>query len=90
MRRPARRTEWSCGARGGLAGRPSPAYASSGSPRIAFCDGNRALWGQEVDGVRVHSVEDAAAAFGKDATFVITIWGPHDQEERWPPAAKGA
>jgi FkbM family methyltransferase len=47
---------------------------------LAFCDSNHALWGASIEGIRVLSVSDAAARFGRDATFVITIWGPHDRE----------
>ncbi len=53
---------------------------SMGIEPLAFCDSNRALWGSELDGLSVMSVEDAVAAHGDDATFVITIWGPHDRE----------
>lgn len=51
-----------------------------GQEPIAFCDNSRALWGNAIDGVPVVSVEEAAAAHGHDAVFVITIWGPHDRE----------
>lgn len=47
---------------------------------LGFCDSNQLLWGRDVDGIPVVSPEDAAARYGKDATFVITIWGPHDRE----------
>jgi FkbM family methyltransferase len=44
----------------------------------AFCDSSQALWGTEVQGVPVMSPRDAATRYGVDATFVVTIWGPHD------------
>jgi FkbM family methyltransferase len=47
---------------------------------LLFCDSNPALWGRDVDGIAVVSPEDAAGRHGSDATFVITIWGPHDRE----------
>ena len=47
---------------------------------LALCDSNSALWGSMVAGIGGVSPEDAAAAHGHDAAFVITIWGPHDRE----------
>lgn len=47
---------------------------------LAFCDSNPALSGRRVERVPVMSPEEAAARFGRHATFVITIWGPHDRE----------
>ena len=46
----------------------------------AFCDSNAALWGTTIDGVPVMSPAAAAEEFGRQATFVITIWGPHDRD----------
>ncbi len=42
---------------------------------LAFCDNNPLLWGEKVEGVRVFSLPEAAAKYGRDAVFVITIWG---------------
>ena len=41
---------------------------------LAFVDNKAALWGEEVDGVRVQSPEEAAHAFGRTALFVVAIW----------------
>lgn len=59
--------------------------ALSGLRRIgveprAFCDSNAALWGTSIDGVPVTSPVAAADKFGRQAAFVITIWGPHDRD----------
>ena len=51
-----------------------------GQEPIAFCDSNRAIWGTTIDGIPVVSIEEASTVHGADATFVITIWGPHDSE----------
>ena len=51
-----------------------------GQEPVAFCDSNHAIWGKAIDGIPVMSVEEASAVHGSDATFVITIWGPHDLE----------
>lgn len=40
-----------------------------------FVDSNKTRWGQELDGVKVFSPEQAAELFGDRATFVVTIWG---------------
>jgi FkbM family methyltransferase len=42
---------------------------------LAFADNSKRLHGTEVNGVKVHSVEDAVARFNDRATFVVTIWG---------------
>ncbi|MDR3568518.1 MAG: FkbM family methyltransferase [Syntrophobacteraceae bacterium] len=41
---------------------------------VAFVDNNRALWDKAVAGVKVMSPESAAAAYGRKAAFVVTIW----------------
>ena len=43
------------------------------TPR-AFVDNNRALWGTEIDGLAVLSPDDAAARFGQDALWLITVY----------------
>jgi FkbM family methyltransferase len=60
---------------GGLGRRTLKGLRARGTEPIAFCDNNRALWGNEVDGVRVLSLGEAAARYGRDAAFVITVWG---------------
>jgi FkbM family methyltransferase len=46
---------------------------SHGIEPLAFADNAAAIWGQEIEGVRVLSPVDAAAKFGRSAVFVITI-----------------
>jgi FkbM family methyltransferase len=48
---------------------------AAGIKPVAFCDNNPALWGSEIDGVPVLPLEQAAAKYGSEAAFVITIWG---------------
>ena len=43
---------------------------------LAFCDNNPAIWGTEVEGTPVVSPADAAASFGENAAFFVTIWHP--------------
>lgn len=40
----------------------------------AFADNNQALWGKEVEGVKVLSPAEAARQFGPDVPFVVTIY----------------
>jgi FkbM family methyltransferase len=47
----------------------------AGIEPLAFADNNPELWNTWIDGVQVFSPTDAAAKFGRTATFVITIWG---------------
>ena len=42
---------------------------------LAFADNDPAVWGTEIDGVQVISPGDAAEKYGRQAVFVITIWG---------------
>ncbi|MCK9391027.1 MAG: FkbM family methyltransferase [Syntrophales bacterium] len=41
---------------------------------LAFADNNSDLWGRDIDGLKVMSVEDAANKFGQNSVFVIAIW----------------
>ena len=41
---------------------------------LAYVDNNTALWGTEVDGLEIMSPEDAAARFGPDVLWLITIY----------------
>jgi hypothetical protein len=52
-----------------------PKLRSAGVKVRAFCDNNRELWGECLEGVPVLSPKDAADQYGADAAFVITIWG---------------
>jgi FkbM family methyltransferase len=53
----------------------------AGIEPVAFCDNNRALWNTTVEGLHVFATEDAAARFGANAAFVVTVWGAlgHDR-----------
>ena len=55
-----------------------------GRTALAFADNAEQLWGSTIDGVPVLSPAEAAARFGKSATFVVTIWragGTHRYEQ---------
>ena len=52
----------------------------AGVEPLAFADNNPALWNTRVEGVDVMSLVDAAERFGKNATFVVTIWGAFSTE----------
>jgi FkbM family methyltransferase len=41
---------------------------------LCFVDNNTALWGEEVNGVRVMSPAEGAQQYGSDAVFLITVW----------------
>lgn len=47
---------------------------SLGIEPLAFADNNKSLWGKEINGIRVLSVNNAVDRFGTSAAFVITIW----------------
>jgi FkbM family methyltransferase len=44
---------------------------------LALCDNNELLWGTDIHGIPVLSVQQAAAQFGGDALFLIAVWNPH-------------
>ena len=46
----------------------------AGVKPLAFADNNPKLWGTEFEGFRVYSAQDAAARFGADTPFVVTIY----------------
>ncbi|MGO9109566.1 MAG: FkbM family methyltransferase [Thermoguttaceae bacterium] len=41
---------------------------------LAFSDNAAALWGKDIDGLKVLSPVDAAARFGRSATFVVCVF----------------
>jgi len=51
-----------------------------GQPPVAFADNNPALRGTTIEGVPVYSVADAAARFGHDAAFLVTIWNSRSKD----------
>jgi FkbM family methyltransferase len=59
---------------GPLGQRTSAALLAANRPPAAFADNNSAKWGAIIDGVPVLSPDAAAAAYGKTALFVVTIY----------------
>ena len=59
---------------GGLGKKTLAGLRRIGIEPLAFADNNETLWGKEVNGVHVFSLEEAAKKFGKSAAFVVTIW----------------
>jgi hypothetical protein len=60
---------------GGLGKRTLAGLRKIGIEPVAFCDNNSTLCGTEIAGVPVLSLPVAAEKYGRDAAFVITIWG---------------
>jgi len=60
---------------GNLGVRTLRGLRSLGIEPLAFSDRNPALWGRDIEGLRVLSPGAAAAQFGDSAVFLITIWG---------------
>ena len=60
---------------GGLGRRTLRGLRALGIEPLAFSDNNPALWGKDVEGLRVLAPADAIARHGADAAFVLTIWG---------------
>ncbi len=59
---------------GGLGRKTLAGLRRLGIEPLAFADNNPSLWGIDVDGVKVLSLQDAAKKFSQNAAFVITIW----------------
>ncbi len=59
---------------GGLGKKTLAGLRSVGIEPLAFADNNPTLWGKDINGVQVMSLEDAANEFGQNSVFVITIW----------------
>ncbi|HEY6211091.1 MAG TPA: FkbM family methyltransferase [Vicinamibacterales bacterium] len=62
---------------GGLGRQTLGCLRSIGVDPLAFSDNNTKTWNTSVDGVAVLSPRDAAAQFGRDALFIVTIWNPY-------------
>jgi FkbM family methyltransferase len=65
---------------GGLGRRTLAGLRALGRTPVAFVDNNRANWHSAIDGVPVLPPDEAAARYGRTATFIVTIWragGPH-------------
>ncbi len=59
---------------GGLGRKTLAGLRRIGIEPLAFADNNPQLWGKQVEGLQVFSVEDAAQRFGQRAAFIVTIW----------------
>jgi hypothetical protein len=59
---------------GGLGKRAVAQLKSIGIVPLAITDNRQSLWGGMLDGLAILSPTDAAARFGTDASFLITIW----------------
>lgn len=59
---------------GGLGKKTLAGLRSIGIEPRAFADNNPNLWGKEISGVQVMSLEEAATKFGQNSVFIITIW----------------
>lgn len=59
---------------GGLGRKTLAGLRRVGIEPLAFADNDASRWGGDVDGVPVISPRDAAASYGRDAAFVVTIW----------------
>ncbi len=59
---------------GGLGKKTLAGLRRIGIEPLAFADNNSALWGKEINGVQVMSLENAVSQFGQNSAFVITIW----------------
>lgn len=68
-----------CGA-GGLGRKTLAALRRVGLTPIAFADNNPNLADQSVQGVPVYRAADAVKQFGRDAVFIVTIWGAHSRD----------
>jgi FkbM family methyltransferase len=65
---------------GGLGRRILAGLRANDVEPLAFADNSPARQGTLVDGLRVLSAQDAAAEFGSQAIFIVSIWGansPH-------------
>jgi FkbM family methyltransferase len=59
---------------GGLGKRTLAGLRRVGIEPRAFCDNTPGLWGRQVEGVPVYSLQDAAERFRANCAFLITIW----------------
>jgi FkbM family methyltransferase len=59
---------------GGIGRKTLAGLRKLGIEPLAFADNNSKLWEKPLHGVPVLSPKEAAAQYGKTATFVVTIW----------------
>jgi FkbM family methyltransferase len=59
---------------GNLGRQAASALRGIGIRPLAFADNNPALWGNQIDEIGVLPPLDAAALYGKDSIFLVTIW----------------
>jgi FkbM family methyltransferase len=62
---------------GGLGRQTLGCLRSIGIEPLAITDNNARLWGTQVEGVQALPPADAAARYGSDALFIVTIWNPY-------------
>jgi len=65
---------------GGVGRRALAGMRDYGAEPIAFCDNDSGLWGTFLEGIPVLAPLEAAQRWGREAAFVVTIWGanrPH-------------
>jgi len=60
---------------GGLGRRIARALKQAGVTPVVFCDNNRSLWGDEVEGIAAMAPSAAIRAFPQ-AVFMVCIWHP--------------
>ncbi|MGA8669988.1 MAG: FkbM family methyltransferase [Terracidiphilus sp.] len=59
---------------GNLGRRAARALQEIGIRPLAYSDNNQERWGTQIDGIDVLSPAEAAAVYGRDSTFLVTIW----------------
>ena len=59
---------------GGLGRKTLAGLRRLGIEPLAFADNNPSLWGKDINGVQVFSLQDAVEKFGQSAAFIVTIW----------------
>jgi len=65
---------------GGFGRRTLAGLRRAGIEPRAFCDNRADLWGRDVEGVPVYSPQDAAARYGDNSAFVVTIWNGQSKD----------
>jgi FkbM family methyltransferase len=61
---------------GNLGRQALKALRSIGILPLCFSDNNEERWGKNIDDLEVMAPKEAAAIYGEDSTFLVTIWNP--------------
>jgi len=69
---------------GHLGRKVAAALAGSELQVLAFADNDPRKWGTTLDGLPVLAPAEAAGRFGRDASFVVTIWRAEGEPHRFP------